>query len=245
MLRQKMKSFGFLLVGIIVICSSVGLFLFSPADPVTKLRNSLPLSLEKRNPFSKTNDYAFETCYVGNPVLPDVLFDLPFKRSDSYVCNKDLIKKYGTENLTILADKNKEDLSNLFNVAYKDLIGDQEYTDIFWNGFGFSNANKTIIGNNQAIDLIRSEYISSKTSLESDVYTDKCMVFYDENSYIVRSALYITPYECDDLIQLAALLKQDEISLGTTYRILVETSYVTIADGTDFSDFSIREIRLI
>ena len=81
--------------------------------------------------------------------------------------------------------------------------------------------------------------------MESDVYTDKCMVFYDENSYIVRSALYITPYECDDLIQLAALLKQDEISLGTTYRILVETSYVTISDGTDFSDFSIREIRLI
>lgn len=239
------KSIITWLMGAILIICGAYAFLFTDNSVVRQMRETLQLQEFSEKMFSKREDYSFETCYSGDPALPGKLFEKPFVRSEEYICNKDLISKYGIENFTQLAEKAKENLSLIFDLAYKDLETLEELPDIFWYGYRITDGQSSYSGNEDMMNFIHDVYMENHTSMETEIITDKSLIFYDQNNFIVRCMLYITPYECDDVESLAQVLGVESIDLGETYSKIVEVSYVTMDDGSDFNQYRIAEIRFL
>lgn len=240
----KKKLFGCLgiILGIGGIISYLFVFMRSPSDTAKNIRESLHLTKIAETIFMGHKDYAFETCYSGNPALPSRLFAEPFKRTDSYICNNDLLKIYGSDQLSILASKAESDLGSIFNIAYKDFEKEKETPQLFWYGYAVSGKQEYCYGNDEMTELIKKIYTDNHTSLETEITTDKCLVYYDNGSLIVRCMLFITPYETDSLEDLAQILRLDSVELGEEYSKIVEVSYVTMTDGADMNDYKISEI---
>lgn len=243
--KIKWKSITVWLMGIILFVCGGYAFLSTDNSVVRQVRESWNLQEISEKLFPRREDYSFETCYSGDPALPDKLFEQPFARTEEYICNKDLINKYGVTNFKQLAEKAKENLSLIFDLAYRDLEMLDELPDIFWYGYRITDGQSSYSGNEDMMNFIHDVYMENHTSMETDIITDKSLIFYDQNNYIVRCMLYLTPYECDDVESLAQVLGVERIELGETYSKIVEVSYVTMEDGSDFNEYRIAEIRFL
>ena len=58
--------------------------------------------------------------------------------------------------------------------------------------------------------------------MESTVYTDKCLVYYDEGCDIVRIKLSMVVYSCNDLEELKSVLNVKDIELGKPFSIIYD-----------------------
>lgn len=191
--------------------------------------------------------YAFETSYSGKPYLSDKLFRKPFQKTDSYICNKDLFEKVTTGEMEILTKKTTEAAAILFNESFKDIPAKDDYSDIFTPAFHlfFADSKQTAENNEEAVALINSWYIDTKTSMESKWNTDSCLLYYDENSFIVRGQLLFTVYESDDLAAIQNAFYLDELELGKESSVILEMHFIPDIDKNDFSTYTIANCTVV
>lgn len=247
MVKHWIRSTILLVLGVAVIVT--GIFSFMTADTVyiKKIRTDMNLQTLSETVFSGHKDYAFETCYVGDPVLPAALFKTPFKKTEDYTCNKDLLDEFSLEQFSVLASRAEDDLLAVLNVAYKDIEDIEKLPEVFWEGYSLeskSGDTKTY-NNEETLSLIYKLYTEDHVSIETTVITDKSLVYYDNDCFMVRAMVYITPYECDHPEQLASVFGLESVELGETYAKMAEVSYVTMKDGVDFNEYSVSGIQFL
>ena len=247
MIKKWLKPALVSVLGIVVVLTGMFTFMTSDVEYITKIRKDLNLQQLSETIFSGHSDYAFETCYSGDPVLPVALFKTPFKQTDKYVSNKDLLGSFSSDQLDALSAKANDDLSSIFNVAYKDIEKIDELPEVFWEGYSLQNKSGTekTYNNEETISLIHKMYMDDHVSLEASSITDKSLVFYDNNMLIVRAMLYVTPYECDSLEKLSSVFGIEDMALGESYSKMIEVSYVTMGNGADIGQYHVAGFRFL
>lgn len=247
MVKHRIRSAIVVVLGIAVIVTGIFTFMTADTEYIKKIRTDMNLQTLSETVFSGHKDYAFETCYVGDPVLPAALFKIPFKKTEEYESNKDLLNVFSSEQFSLLASKAEDDLLTVFNVAYKDIENVEELPEVFWEGYSLENksGNTKTYNNEETLSLIYKLYTEDHVSLETTVITDKSLVYYDNDCFIVRAMVYITPYECDHPEQLAKVLGLESVVLGEKYAKMAEISYVTMKDGVDFNEYHISGIEFL
>lgn len=247
MVKKWLKAILISVLGIGVITTGIYTFMTSNVEYIKKIRTDMNLQQLSETVFSGHKDYAFETCYVGDPVLPVALFKTPFRKTDSYRSNKYLLNDFTPEQFSLLAARANKDLSSIFDIAYKDIEKINKLPEVFWEGYSLANKSGEIrtYNSEETLSLIYKLYMDDHTSLETTVLTDKSLIYYDNDCFIVRAMLYITPYECDHPEQLASVLGLDDIELGKKYSKMIEVSYVTMNDGVDFNDYHIAGFEIL
>lgn len=247
MAKHWIKSTIIMILGIAVIVTGFITFMTADTEYIKKIRTDMNLQALSETVFSGHKDYAFETCYVGDPVLPAALFKTPFKKTEAYESNKDLLDDFSSEQFSLLASKAEDDLLAIFNVAYKDIEDMEELPEVFWEGYSLENksGDTKTYNNDETLSLIYKLYTEDHVSLETTVTTDKSLVYYDNDRFIVRAMVYITPYECDHPDQLASVFGLENVVLGEKYARMAEISYVTMRDGENFNEYHISGIEFL
>jgi len=183
------------------------------------------------------NNYAIQTAYVGDPVLDEVLFNTPFKKTENYICNAYYINDKTIDSCNITADKIKKFTEEIFNITYKDIERKKMYLE--------NNPNYNT--NLKGIDL--EEYldncVNKQISMESKFITDKCMVYYDNYNTIIRGQLFFTIYECNDLEYLEKLFEIENIKLGEENSILMELYLGSTVNDIKSTEYKINTITIL
>lgn len=164
--------------------------------------------------------YAHETLYVGDPQLSIDLFTIPFKKSDNYISNIELSKKWGKEGLQKLADLTAKTGEKAFNLSHSEITPKEE------DPSDFVSCMEGIVAENEI-------------SMESTFITDKSLVYYDGMNVIVRGQLIYTVYEAKDTKALAELLGEESIEIGTEYESIIEMYLLPGKDNIDFKNYKL------
>ena len=190
--------------------------------------------------------YADETIYNGDPWLSSRLFRTPFKKSDNYICNKLFIERFGIENSEIMVKKASLVASKIFNIRYKDAmtIDEELLGEIAPRIEVIFKSGTETEGSEDTLQVINNWFVESQTSMESTFITDKCLVYYDENSIIVRGLLQYSVYETKDSETLIEAFGIDRLNLGEEYSALVEMKFIPDIDHTDFETFNLTSISM-
>lgn len=187
--------------------------------------------------------YAFETVYSGKPYMPDILFEQPFKKTNSYVSNTEFIKAKGEKCTAPIISLAEDFTKAAFNVTYKNISNEDVLNDTLAEGIYVRfPSGKEADGIKEVTDTVNSWYVNSGTSIEAEYTTDKCMLYYDENAVILRGLLTFTVYESEDIESVEKIFGIDQIKMGEEYSVVVEYYFVPSLYSEDFESYRIAQI---
>ncbi len=168
-------------------------------------------------------DYIAETNYKGHLSQFPELYEIPFGRTDSYICNKDFFKEHRD-----VFDEYESDatafIETLFNVNYREVAADQmgfvadvmqngDYETLITKNFG-SDEEETIYLYDYIEEL--SEYfIQNQVEMEAKFYTDDSLIYNDFFTF-VRGELVFTIYSSED--------SESDYKVGEEYQIPVDVA---------------------
>lgn len=222
---------------------TIGVFTFLICTNYSEQKKALTEKQETENNagFDKNLDYAFETSYTGEPHLSDKLFQTPFQKSDLYICNKDLLPELGEENAEILTEKAKKITDIIFNTPYKDKVSEsvaEELAGYLSQGiFIIAEDGTEYHGKENTAKSINQWFVDTKTTMESSLQTDICMVYYDEHCIIVRGLLTYNVYETEDMEELERSFGQEDIQFGKDNACLMEFYFIPDESRTDYDSY--------
>lgn len=254
MRRDEIKRNLLWLIAVIVIIVTaiLGIIVFNlPQSKPTKLNNDVSENSAKKSMVDKgkgTYDFAFETIYTGEPYLNSILFEFPFKKTSNYIENKVHMNEIGADNANILTTKTEIAAEALFNTAYKDdLLKKKDLlNETVTSGITVYYDNGIVrSGKKEVLDGFYNWFVNNKVSMESEFQTDKCMVYYDDYSEIVRGQLIFTIYECDNLEDIEKEFNIQNIELGTEYSVVLEFYYSTNEDVTDYDGYKLSGVNCL
>ena len=196
------------------------------------------------------NDYSYETCYAGKPYLPERLFSIPFKKTDDYIMNKELVNQLGVENTEMVAERAKSIFVPLFNIVHKDTDKMDELRTIMQENMskGFSlilGVDNVVYGRDACSDRIIKWAMDNGISMEASMQTDKCMVYYDQNTLIVRGMITFSISECNNIEELRNAYGMENMQLGKDYSVIVEVHMEPDEDRTDYSSYNIATFEIM
>lgn len=202
---------------------------------------------EEKNFDPEKYTYAKDTCYTGAPYLSDELFKIPFGRTDAYVCNNDFIKMIGEENAVMLANNSKKVAEALFDLSYQERDGkDPVLLENLVDGLHVLFANGTFTESKEdTIELVSNWFVENQISMEAEFYTDKCMVFYDNSSVIVRGQLVFTAYGDKGLETLQQYFGRESMEPGKEYAVVMEMELISKTNAYDYDTYQLCGIKLI
>lgn len=187
--------------------------------------------------------YAFETVYNGKPYMPDILFEQPFKKTDSYVSNTEFIKEKGEACAAPIISMAEDLTKATFNVTYKNISNEEVLNDTLAEGIYVRfPSGEEVNGIKEVTDTINSWYVNSGTSIEAEYTTDKCMLYYDENAVILRGLLTFTVYESEDIESIEKIFGINQIKMGEEYSTVVEYYFIPSLYSEDFESYRIARI---
>lgn len=196
--------------------------------------------------------YSGETIYNGDPYIYKGLFEKPFERTDSYISNKNLIlQEMNTKDeLTMIAKRAESIVESMYTATAKDVNGMNSLTTELSNMFATSiiltGQDQEVYGNVEAAERFNEWYADTNTTMEAEMITDKCLVYMDEHSYIVRGLLRYTVYESEDTNALAEMLGMNLIKKGETYYQIVEVNLIPDeCYYEDYANYKISELKML
>ena len=170
-----------------------------------------------------TINYISETNYKGHLAQFPELYEIPFQKSDAYICNKDFYKAYYG-----IFEECENDatafVETLFNVNYRDIAADQLsfITDVMQNGDyetfitkNYGTEDETTIYLYDYIKEISEYYIENQIEMEAKFYTDDSLVYSDFYIF-VRGELVFTIYNSAD--------QDSKYEVGEEYQIPIEVA---------------------
>lgn len=197
----------------------------------------------------KEENYAFETCYNGEPHLDDRLFWQPFKKSEDYISNSDLLEKIGADNAKLIAAKAKDLSEFLFSTAYKEKAKEAsalKLADCIVPGINlFFIDGRQARGNGDAASLINQWFVSTQTSMEASLQTDKCLVYYDRHSIILRGLLTFSVYESNDINAIKDAFDLDDLQYGKSYSVVTEMYFVPDGIISSYEDYRLASLEVL
>lgn len=236
---------GIAIAAFILFCM---LMLWDRMAPVKKKNNDAIYNKESIAKKSEEN-YAFETCYNGEPHLDDRLFWQPFGKSDDYINNSDLIAQIGADNAQLIVTKAKELSEYLFNTAYKEKVKEAsalKLADYIVPGIClFFSDGRQAKGNAAAASVINQWFVSAQTSIEASLQTDKCLVYYDRHSIILRGLLTFSVYESDDMDAIKEAFHINDLQYGKSYCVVMEMYFVPGGITSSYGDYYMTRLEVL
>ncbi|WP_026658641.1 hypothetical protein [Butyrivibrio sp. AC2005] len=170
-----------------------------------------------------TPDYTLETNYKGHLSQFPELYEIPFKKSDSYVCNKEFSRAH----YNVLNEYENDAtafIETLFNVDYRTVAANQTgfVSDVMQNGDyetlitrNFGTEDEKTMYLYDYIEDISSYFIENQVEMESKFYTDDSLVYSDFYTF-VRGELVFTIYSSED--------PSSEYKVGEEYQVPIEVA---------------------
>lgn len=172
---------------------------------------------------SDKENYITETNYKGELSQYPELYEIPFKKSDAYICNKD----YSAGNETLFSECEtmaKSFYETLFNVDYRNIAADKDdfdaqvmlncdYMAYHTTDYDTENENTTYFF--EYIQKITDYLIENQVEMSAKFYTDDSLVYSDFYTF-VRGELVFTVFASED--------KESEFEIGKEYRIPMEVA---------------------
>lgn len=198
-MRKHTKNKTLILPTLLILFGiSVGTFILS-----MRYGNKTEGSTEKHIPVlhessTEWKNYITETSYNGSEPVDTILFLMPFKKTSSYIMNKDLVNKISKDEIKGLENTASDYIIKTLGTGYHEIENDKD---------GFNETVSSMLPKDSVITLDDGESVSSKDYAEklSDYYTGHeiqsdvkfttadCLTYID-NYYYVRGRLDVTPY---------------------------------------------------
>lgn len=227
---MKKKVVIIIFVIAIVILASTPIFIgFNYLDMFSKDEIQL-MELPEVIPYEPEPTYITETAFDGSKELSPWLFAFPFKKTDFYVSNKELVKNVDEKQIEAVASRAKELVEVMYNVDSRSIRTEEKHRKKLGKVFCDSNLYYLgIAGEYEATDFISSMIAAisdADVSIESTFETDKCLV-YEDGSYIVRGLLSIYCYKCNDSEHKLDQFYPVYFEKGQKYELIYEVGLVT------------------
>ncbi|MCR4902068.1 MAG: hypothetical protein K6A23_04355 [Butyrivibrio sp.] len=167
--------------------------------------------------------YISETNYKGALSQFPELYQIPFKKTESYVSNKEFSKEH-SDIFTECEEDATEFFETLFNVNYRDILNDSKgfVTDVMKNGDYDAYVTKFYDTDDQEtiyfyryINELAEYFIENQVQMEAKFYTDDSLVYSDYYTF-VRGELVFTIYSSED--------GSSEYETGKEYQVPVEAA---------------------
>ena len=100
-------------------------------------------------------------------------------------------------------------------------------------------------GADEISDFLYEKIMEDELIIETQAYSDKCMVFYDEGSDIVRAKVTFVVYNCKDIEGLEAFLGVDDIEIGKPFSIILDIYMTADMNIEDRSSFVVQRTEKI
>ena len=144
-----------------------------------------------------SSSYLTETTYDGQNVINPELYQIPFKKTDFYISNKDLTQMLNSGDIYILQSRTTSFLDLIFNTGHREVISDKhayekQILSFLDENAIYTNGEKQMSANEYAQE-ISNWIIDSRASTEISVITDKSLVYAD-GYYYVRCQINISNY---------------------------------------------------
>lgn len=149
----------------------------------------------------KRSSYYSDVTYDGEEV-PYYLFEVPFKKTENYIPNKDLSEKLSEDALNDYTSETKKYLAVLFDKSYRDIINDQEgfidsYEEIFPSEDVFSKEENTE-GAPGFSEKLMEWYVDNRATVEEEYVTGKPLLYGDMGLYVLRGSLELRIASADN-----------------------------------------------
>lgn len=153
----------------------------------------------------ETPNYINETVYNGNLKQYMDLYEYPFKKSDSYIQNKDFYKDH-SELFAEFEGDATQFMEALFNVDYRNIANNKTVfvTNVLKNAdymayhtTGVDTEDEVTTNLYYYIGDIADYFIKNRVEMEAKFYTDDSLVYKDYYIF-VRGELVFTIYSSDD-----------------------------------------------
>lgn len=193
------------------------------ADNNKSITAAAPIKSQAKEKDTDIPDYIQETNYTGNLSEYPELYQIPFRKTESYVCNKDFSKDHYE-----IFEECKNDaaafLEALFNADYRDIAEDKyafvtsvmnsaDPEAVIIKDYG-TEEERTLYLYDYVEEL--SEYfVDNQVEMDAKFYTDDSLVYSDFYVF-VRGELVFTIYSSGD--------DSLEYDTGTEYKIPVEVA---------------------
>lgn len=157
------------------------------------LKEPEPQNLVEELEIEYDQTYITETSYDGTKELHPALFSIPFKRSEYYICNKDLVKTVSKEKLEQISVRGNKIAKELFNIDSADLSTGYEekennLKDVFQlSGTYVNDKDEWFDVNGFTADYLKTA-ADSGLEIKAEFKTDSCLV-YQDTIYYVRGML--------------------------------------------------------
>lgn len=242
-MKKKYRIVSVILWLVVIVMAGVltTIYILNKPTATAKSTTSAKVSLDDgEKSGTKDTGYATETCFAGDSFVPKSLFMYPYKKTDSYIMNKDYIN-------TVTAAAGKKEAQNvqtaletMFTGNYKsmDMASYQNALDQYFMVTNILSNSKLDIyadGSESISQEMVNLYKDEQLSIEAKAYSDKCLIFYDEGFDIVRSKLTLVVYECKDLEKIKKMFNVKNIEIGKPFSVIVD-SYYTPNVQTDAHD---------
>ena len=151
------------------------------------------------------------------------LYEIPFRKSDAYICNKDFYR----EHYEIFEECETDAttfMETLFNVNYRNIAADQNgfVSDVMLNSDyevyitkNFGTEEEDTIYLYDYIEELSDYFIENQVEMEAKFYTDDSLVYSDFYTF-VRGELVFTIYSSED--------ESSEYKVGEQYQIPYEVA---------------------
>lgn len=218
-MKEKKYIWPIVLIVSLVFITGFAIIVMNPML-MEKLMGKSKQKADEKSPLDGYT-YAYETLYVGDPQLSIDLFTTPFKKSDEYISNIELSKKFGEKGLQKLAELTGKTGEEAFNLSYSEVTPKEEE------------------GSSDFVSYMEGIVSENEISMESTFITDKSLVYYDGMDVIVRGQLIYTVYEAKDTKALAELLGEESIEIGTEYESIIEMYLSPGKDNIDYENYKL------
>lgn len=223
-----MKILKRIFVAIIILSffSITGYFIYLYRDLVIELfEEPAPPKVVEEYEIEYDQTYITETSYDGTKEVHPALFSVPFKRTDAYICNRELIETVPKENLERISIRAQEIAEELFNTNFADVSTDYDKKKKSLEGI-FQLSGTYINDSGEWFDVngFIADYLKdiSDSGLQAvaSFETDSCMV-YQDTIYYVRGLLTLEVISIDDTEGFRNYLNVS-LEEGHTYQIIYE-----------------------
>lgn len=209
-------------IGVICALFSMGMLGKKTSEEVSAPAEEISVTA----PVSEGDDkpsYVTETNYNGNLEQFPELYEIPFGKSDAYICNKD----FATGNYELFNECEsdaKEFFETLFNFNYRDVAVDTskfvakamaqcQYDAHHTEGFDTEDEKTEYFF--EYIDRLVEYMVDNKMQVDARFYTDDSLVYSDYYIF-VRGELVFTIYDCKEPV--------DGYEIKTEYSIPMEVA---------------------
>lgn len=253
-LKKIMKQIGCILRYYWGILIAVVFFIFCLINLLTNYqrRELNSLLIERDEPVveieHKEENYVTETSYDGTKKLDPLVFAYPFKKSQFYISNKELVDILDKSKLDKLQQRAEDFILEYYQIDSRNLIleyGEKEnrIKSFFPEETTILNAISESVDTKIYVDDYLKAIADAELQTAVTFTTDKCLVFEELSGYSIRGILEIKVFNYNDMIDLSQYY-QWELMKGNTYKIIIDI--VLAPDYSRAADtYKINQIDII